>query len=218
MMPGRARGDCTVGFWPSPLSPVRSRGSPAPEDVSSGRGKPLSAFGGALALYRGLRHRFDCRSGVVAGRGHARWSARARGPLLHEQVGARLHGGGASNAKTTVGWVHRILKDGRAAGGRVQGLQRDGNPRRARLAVQVREPEVEAGRTRSRFVLCVQERVLTIGPGSGGASRHSPRPAIVLRGMTPCRCRLVNAGSLLNRLAKPTHRCARRLGRTTSNV
>ena len=109
----------------------------------------------------------------------------------------------ASNAKTTIDWVHRILKeerdivissrpleatafqvenirmayvfyesglsinvmytvdDRREAGGRVQALRRDGSPRGARLAVQVREAEVEAGRNHSRFLLRHQERVLT---------------------------------------------------------
>ncbi len=51
--------------------------------------------------------------------------------------------------------------DGRQeAGGRVQALRRDGHPRRARLAVQVRTPEVEAGRDHSRLVLRDQGRVL----------------------------------------------------------
>ena len=108
----------------------------------------------------------------------------------------------ASNAKTTIDWVHRILKeerdivissrpleatafqvenirmayvfyesglsinvmytvdDAREAGGRVQALRRDGSPRGARLAVQVREAEVEAGRNHSRLLLRLQERVL----------------------------------------------------------
>src|SRR5512132_417746 len=38
-------------------------------------------------------------------------------------------------------------------------VRRDGSPCRACLAVQVREPEVEAGRNHSRFLLRVQERV-----------------------------------------------------------
>jgi hypothetical protein len=106
----------------------------------------------------------------------------------------------ASNAKETVDWVHRILKEERdlviaarpleATGFRVanirmayvfyesglsinvmytiddatkravQALRRDGGPRRARLAVQVRTPEVEAGRNHPRFVLRDQGRVL----------------------------------------------------------
>jgi len=66
----------------------------------------------------------------------------------------------ASNAATTIDWVHRILKE---AGGRVQALRRDGRSRRTRLAVQVREAEVEAGRNHSRFLLRLQERVLTPG-------------------------------------------------------
>jgi hypothetical protein len=46
------------------------------------------------------------------------------------------------------------------AGGRVQALRTDGSPRGTRLAVQVREAEVEAGRNHSRFLLRLQERVL----------------------------------------------------------
>ena len=111
----------------------------------------------------------------------------------------------ASSAKTTIDWVHRILKEERdivissrpleatalpgrehpnrlrllrersvdqrdvhrrrpqEAGGRVQALRRDGSPRGARLAVQVREAEVEAGRNHSRFLLHLQERLLTAG-------------------------------------------------------
>ena len=51
--------------------------------------------------------------------------------------------------------------DGPKAGGRVQALRRDGDPRGARLAIQVRQAEVEAGRNHSRFLLQHQERVLT---------------------------------------------------------
>ena len=40
-------------------------------------------------------------------------------------------------------------------GGRVQALRRDGSTRGARLAVQVRAPEVEAGRNHSRLLLRV---------------------------------------------------------------
>ena len=116
----------------------------------------------------------------------------------------------ASDAKATIDWVHRILKeerdivissrpleatafqvenirmayvfyesglsinvmytiDGRReAGGRVQALRRDGGPRGARVAVQVRQAEVEAGRNHSRFLLQHQERVLSRGPALGG--------------------------------------------------
>src|SRR6266705_4184464 len=49
----------------------------------------------------------------------------------------------------------------REAGGRVQALRRDGSPRGARLTIQIREAEVEAGRNHSRFLLQPQERVLT---------------------------------------------------------
>ena len=108
----------------------------------------------------------------------------------------------ASDAKPTIDWVHRILKDERdivissrpleattfqveniriayvfyesglsinvmytiedaeQAGGRVQALRRDGSPHRARLSVQVREAEVEAGRHDPRFLLCLQARLL----------------------------------------------------------
>ena len=103
----------------------------------------------------------------------------------------------ASNAKSAIDWVHRILKeerdiviasrpleatafqvedirmayvfyesglsinvmytvdDAQEAGGRVQALRRDGSPRGTRLAVQVRAPEVEAGRNHSRLLLRV---------------------------------------------------------------
>ena len=43
----------------------------------------------------------------------------------------------------------------REAGGRVQAVRRDGSPRGARLAVQVREAEVEAGRNHPRLLLRV---------------------------------------------------------------
>ena len=104
----------------------------------------------------------------------------------------------ASDAKTTIDWVHRILKEERdivissrpleatafqveniriayvfyesglsinvmytiddrqEACGRVQALRRDGSPRGARLAVQIRAAEVEAGRNHSRFLLRLQ--------------------------------------------------------------
>src|SRR6266567_1887375 len=55
--------------------------------------------------------------------------------------------------------VHR--RRPQEAGGRVQALRRDGSPRGARLAVQVREAEVEAGRNHSRFLLRLQGRILT---------------------------------------------------------
>ena len=111
----------------------------------------------------------------------------------------------ASDAKATIDWVHRILKEERdiviasrpleatafqvenirmayvfyesglsinvmytvdgaeEAGGRVQALRRDGGPRGARLAVQVRAAEVEAGRNDPRLVLRDQGRVLIGG-------------------------------------------------------
>ena len=50
------------------------------------------------------------------------------------------------------------------AGGRVQALRRDGSPRGARLAVQVRQAEVEAGRNHPRFLLRLQERLLNCRP------------------------------------------------------
>ena len=117
----------------------------------------------------------------------------------------------ASNARSTIDWVHRILKEERdivissrpleatafqveniriayvfyesglsinvmytvddpkkrAVG--CQALRRDGRPRGARPAIQVREAEVEAGRDHSRFVLRDQARIL-IGPGSTPAN------------------------------------------------
>ena len=118
----------------------------------------------------------------------------------------------AADAKETVDWVHRILKeerdlvisarpleatafqvanirwayvfyesglsinvlytidDAEEAGGRVQALRRHGGARRARLAVQVRAPEVEAGRNHPGFVLRHQGRVLT--STAGPALRH----------------------------------------------
>src|SRR5262249_12893409 len=110
----------------------------------------------------------------------------------------------ASEAKTTIDWVHRILEEERdiviasrpleasafqieniriayvfyersvdqrdvhprrprQAAGWVKARGREGSPRGTRLEVQVREPEVEAGRCRSRFLLRLQERVLTTG-------------------------------------------------------
>ena len=57
------------------------------------------------------------------------------------------------------------LDDATQARRRVQALRRHGGPRRARLAVQVRTPEVEAGRDHPRLVLRDQGRVL-IGPGA----------------------------------------------------
>jgi hypothetical protein len=65
------------------------------------------------ALRRGLRQCLDRRPRVFAGRGRARWSASPRGPLLQEQVRPRLHGRARDDAKTTIDWVHRILKDER---------------------------------------------------------------------------------------------------------
>ena len=57
----------------------------------------------------------------------------------------------------------------REAGGRVQVVRRDGSPRGTRLAVQVREAEVEAGRNHPRVFLQHQERVLTAArPGLRG--------------------------------------------------
>ena len=109
----------------------------------------------------------------------------------------------ASEAKETIDWVHRILKeerdiviasrpleatafqvenirmayvfyesglsinvmytidDAEEAGRRIQALRRHGSPRGARLAVQVRQAEVEAGRNHPRLLLRHQERVLT---------------------------------------------------------
>jgi hypothetical protein len=51
--------------------------------------------------------------------------------------------GPASKAKETIDWVHRILIE-----------ERD-------IVVSSREAEVEAGRNHSRFILRLQERVLT---------------------------------------------------------
>jgi hypothetical protein len=111
----------------------------------------------------------------------------------------------ASNAKTTIEWVHRILRKERdivissrlleATAFQIENIRIayvfyesglsvnvmytiDDPEKRAvgfklsegmdvpaeLLAVQVREPEVEAGRNHSRFLLRVQERVLTPGP------------------------------------------------------
>ena len=56
--------------------------------------------------------------------------------------------------------VMYTIDDADEAGGRVQALRWDGGPRRARLAVQVRTPEVEAGRNHPRLVLRDQGRVL----------------------------------------------------------
>jgi hypothetical protein len=44
------------------------------------------------------------------------------------------------------------------ADGRVQALRRDGGPCGTRLAIQVRQAEVEAGRNHSRFLLRLQEQ------------------------------------------------------------
>jgi hypothetical protein len=44
------------------------------------------------ALHGGFQHRLDVRSGVIAGRDRARWSAGERGSLLQEQIRPRLHG------------------------------------------------------------------------------------------------------------------------------
>ena len=57
--------------------------------------------------------------------------------------------------------VMYTLEDGGQAGGRLQALRRDGDPGRARLALQVRPAEVEAGRHHPRLVLRDQGRVLT---------------------------------------------------------
>ena len=57
------------------------------------------------------------------------------------------------------------------AGGRVQALRRDGSPHGARLAVQVREAEVEARRNHSRFLLRLRRRLLTAEPRFAPATR-----------------------------------------------
>ncbi len=122
----------------------------------------------------------------------------------------------ASEAKETVDWVHRILREERdlviasrpleatafqvesirmayvfyesglsinvmytiddasEAGGRVQALRRDGGPRRARLAVQVRTAEVEAGRNHPRLVLRDQGRVLIAAAGRAVEGDQAP--------------------------------------------
>jgi len=59
------------------------------------------------------------------------------------------------------------------AGGRVQALRRDGSPRGARLAVQVREAEVEAGRNHSWFLLRLRKRLPTAEPRCAPATRLS---------------------------------------------
>ena len=86
----------------------------------------------------------------------------------------------ASKAKKAVEWVHRILKEDRdivissrpldqrplsprrpgEASGRLQALRGHGDPRRAEQ-LQVRPPEVEAGRDDPGLVLRDQRRVLT---------------------------------------------------------
>ena len=70
-----------------------------------------------------------------------------------------------SGLSINVMYTHRRRRE---AGGRVQALRRDGGPGRARLAVQVRAPEVEAGRNHPRLVLRDQGRVLilVVSPGS----------------------------------------------------
>ena len=120
----------------------------------------------------------------------------------------------ASNAKTTIDWVHRILKEERdivissrpleatafqvenirmayvfyESGLSINVMYTIDDPKKravgfklsegmevpdgARLAVQVRKAEVEAGRNHSRFLLRPQERVLTPGvTGAGGLRR-----------------------------------------------
>src|SRR5215471_5628740 len=64
----------------------------------------------------------------------------------------------AGKAQATIDWVHRILKQ---EGGRIQALRRDGRPHRACLAVQICDPEVEAGRDHPWLVLRDQGRVLS---------------------------------------------------------
>src|SRR6266487_4194559 len=65
------------------------------------------------ALHSGLQRRFDRRSGVLAGRSGACWSAGERGPLLQEQVRPRFHGGACEQGQGDHDWVHRILKEER---------------------------------------------------------------------------------------------------------
>lgn len=65
------------------------------------------------ALHRGFQHRLDRRSGVVAGRDRARWSAGERGPHLKNKYDHVFTVEPASNAKTAIDWVHRILKEER---------------------------------------------------------------------------------------------------------
>jgi hypothetical protein len=121
----------------------------------------------------------------------------------------------ASNAKASIDWVYRILKEERdivissrpleatafqveniriayvfyesglsinvmytvddpeEAGGRVQALRRDRSPRGARLAVQIRDAEVKAGRNHSRFLLRLRKRLLTAEPPVAPAARLS---------------------------------------------
>jgi hypothetical protein len=153
------------------------------------------------AVCRGFQDRLDRRFGVVTCRCGARWPASARGALFKKKYDHVFAVEPASNAQSTIAWVHRILKDERdivirsrpleatdfqidniriayvfyqsglsinvmytvddpTSGGRVQALRRDGSPRGARVAVQVRASEVAAG-DRSRVLLRVQERILT---------------------------------------------------------
>ena len=65
------------------------------------------------ALRRGFQRCLDSRPGVLAGRGRARWSAGARSPYFKNKYDHVFTVEPASNAKTTIDWVHRILKEER---------------------------------------------------------------------------------------------------------
>ena len=65
------------------------------------------------APHRGFQHRFDCSSGVVAGRGRARWPASASCPLLQEKYDHVFAVEPAITTKTTIDWGHEILKEER---------------------------------------------------------------------------------------------------------
>ena len=95
--------------------------------------------------------------------------------------------------------VMYTIDDAEEAGRRVQALRRDGRPRGARHAVQVREAEVEAGRDHPRLVLRHQGRVLSpSAPGQRVAARSSTtarirgppyRPSCKVNPRAQLRCR-----------------------------
>ena len=65
------------------------------------------------AVRRGFQDRVDRGPGVVACCGRARWPASQRSSLLQEQVRLRIHGRARRRSKSTIDWIHRILKEER---------------------------------------------------------------------------------------------------------